>query len=62
VIAIGVGVFPARSVALDANNKMKNNQSAQALTFDATGYASTADCLNAASASGTPLSACTAKE
>ena len=61
LIAIGAGVLTTGSIALDANKMMKK-QSAQALTIDATNYASTADCLTAAAGEGVPLSSCQAQQ
>jgi hypothetical protein len=56
-----MGALTVGAVATNPN-KMMGNQRAQALTTDGTSYASTADCLTAASAKGTALAACDVAE
>ena len=60
LIAIGAGVLTTGSIALDANKMMKTRS--EALTIDASNYASAADCLTAAANEGAPLSSCQAQQ
>jgi hypothetical protein len=60
LIAIGAGAITLGAIATDGK-PFKGKQTAETIAFDVSVYASTSDCLTAASAEGAPLSAC-AKE
>ncbi|MFI5001220.1 MAG: hypothetical protein ACHQK9_15190 [Reyranellales bacterium] len=57
IIAIACGVATGGAIATKGH--YLGSQTAEALAFDASAYASASDCLTAASTAGAPLSACT---